>query len=99
MTTGWKILKPGEEMCQTCGVRHEENEPHDANSLYWNLHNELRNLPEPTWSDAIAHCDQDTQKHWAHYIWTGYVKAGKMSKEKAGALVRAIALSEPLPPR
>jgi hypothetical protein len=90
------LLPPAPGSCEVCAGDHAAEEPHDADSLYWAFKAQAEGLPSPTWSDAIAHCDEDTQACWVGGLWE-LVKAGQVTEKKAGPLVKAIALGHPLP--
>jgi hypothetical protein len=90
------LLHPAPGNCQVCAAKHAPQEPHDADSLCWAFKAQAEGLPSPTWSDAIAHCDEASRATFAEGVWE-FVKAGIITEEKAGPLVKAIALGHPLP--
>jgi len=62
--TKWMLLpcKPG--ICQLCAVDHPPEMPHNQQSLYYQYHFFSLNNRWPTWEDAMAHCDDETQGLW-----------------------------------
>jgi hypothetical protein len=58
------LLPPPPDHCQICAVKHEPDEPHDPESLYYQLvfHNE--NGRKATWADAMAHCPDEVKELW-----------------------------------
>lgn len=50
--TGIRILIPIRGTCPLCAARHEKGEPHDRDSLYFQLQFYRRHKRLPTWEDA-----------------------------------------------
>ena len=63
-TMAWKVLPPAAGQCQVCARKHEPGEPHDAQSLYYNMTFNGMVGRAPTWADALAHCDDATKHTW-----------------------------------
>ena len=61
---GLKLLPPKSDLCQECATKHSPNEPHNRNSLYYQIHFKIRHGRAPNWEDAIAHCDGKTKQFW-----------------------------------
>ncbi len=61
---GFALLPPKEGTCPLCAVKHEMKQPHNQQSLFWQYDFYGKNGRWPTWKDAMAHCDEATQKHW-----------------------------------
>lgn len=59
-----KITAPGPGMCPVCATKHDERDPHDRDSLYYQ--NQFYKLHKrfPTWADAMSHCSAMTQAVW-----------------------------------
>lgn len=72
MTTGketsepmaWHIVPPPKDACQICAVKHPPDQPHNAQSLYYQMAFQGIVGRPPTWADAIAHCDERLRKAW-----------------------------------
>lgn len=66
----WNLLPPASDACQICAREHPPEDPHNQQSLhyqYWFRLREARAGREerwPTWADAMAHCDSQTQAMW-----------------------------------
>lgn len=58
------LLPPAPNACQECARIHGADEPHDANSLYYQLHFKLEQGRDPTWADAMVHCSEATKAAW-----------------------------------
>lgn len=51
------LLPPRPGACKECACFHAPALPHDPNSLYYQMHFYQKHRRFPTWSDAMAHCD------------------------------------------
>jgi hypothetical protein len=60
----WNVLPPAADKCQVCAVKHAPSEPHDAQSLYYQMTFNGMIGRAPTWADAIAHCDDGVKRAW-----------------------------------
>ncbi len=60
----WKVMPPRKDTCQVCAVKHHPNEPHNQQSLYYQMIFEGQIGRAPTWADAMAHCDDTTKAEW-----------------------------------
>jgi hypothetical protein len=58
------MLPPRPGVCQECAVDHKHDEPHNQQSLYYQMHFHARHGRWPTWTDAMAHCPDDVKAHW-----------------------------------
>ena len=58
------MLPPHPEKCQVCAVRHHPGDPHNRDSLYYQMRFYQDSQRFPTWDDAMAHCDAATQAAW-----------------------------------
>lgn len=72
------LLPPHPDACQVCGhyPAHGEDDPHNAQSLYYQYSFFGENGRWPTWADAIAHCSAETKARWeqelrARGAWSG----------------------------
>ncbi len=64
-TTPFLILPPeNQSVCQTCGVEHDADAPHDATSLRYQYAFRSVHGRWPTWKDALAHCDEAVRIEW-----------------------------------
>lgn len=63
--TPMHVMPPEDaQACQTCGRRHEPDQPHDATHLHYQYSFYAAHGRWPTWKDAIAHCDAPTREAW-----------------------------------
>lgn len=62
------LLPPPAGTCPICAVKHEPNQPHNCQSLYYQYRFYGIRGRWPTWADAIAHCDATTKKHWTQAL-------------------------------
>jgi hypothetical protein len=58
------LLPPRPEVCQTCACKHEDVEPHNAQSLYYQTKFNMENGRSATWLDAMAHCSDGMKSLW-----------------------------------
>lgn len=58
------LLPPKEGTCAACAVEHRDDQPHNQQSLYYQYRFYGLRGRWPTWADAIAHCDRETQSMW-----------------------------------
>lgn len=50
--------------CQVCATRHEPKEPHNAQSLPYQMWFKATYGRGATWADAIAHCSPELAETW-----------------------------------
>lgn len=55
-------VKPG--TCEWCAVAHPPGDPHNKDSLVYQMKFNAINGRWPTWTDAMAHCTPETREHW-----------------------------------
>lgn len=58
------IILPKSDVCQECAVKHRADEPHNLQSLYYQMQFRLKYNRQPTWEDAMAHCEERIKKMW-----------------------------------
>lgn len=60
------LMPPHPDACQTCGQRpaHAPEQPHNAQSMYYQYVFYGEHGRWPTWKDAIAHCPADVSELW-----------------------------------
>ena len=58
------LLSPPPDLCQECAIKHDLDEPHNPDSLYYNLWFKQQHDRVPTWTDAIAHCSPEVKAAW-----------------------------------
>ena len=60
----WRVIPPPADCCQICAVKHIEVQPHNAQSLYYQMIFTNMIGRAPTWADAMAHCTPVVQAQW-----------------------------------
>ncbi len=64
----WKVLPPSGDKCQVCAWVHEPQEPHNAQTVYYQLLFYSMVGRPPTWADALAHCDEKMKMTWERLL-------------------------------
>ena len=65
---GFTLLPPARDVCQECAVKHKPEDPHDANSLYYQLVFYRKHGRYPTWEDALQHCPEAIKDAWEEIL-------------------------------
>lgn len=60
----WTMLPPSPDVCSQCACDHEPEIPHNQQSLHYQYAFYAEHDRWPTWADAMAHCDEETQRSW-----------------------------------
>ena len=55
------VSAPTSGRCPLCADKHDEREPHNRDSLYYQQKFYRLHKRFPTWADAMAHCSTITQ--------------------------------------
>ena len=58
------MTPPAPDKCQICAAKHEPEEPHNAQSLFYRVAFAAMIGREPTWADALAHCSDEVRRPW-----------------------------------
>jgi len=58
------LLPPAPGHCPVCAVAHEPEQPHNSDSLFYQLNFYHEHNRWPTWADAMAHCTPETKAAW-----------------------------------
>ncbi len=60
------IVPPDLDACQVCGrlPAHDADQPHDAQSLYYQYAFYGEHGRWPTWKDALEHCSEPVRRLW-----------------------------------
>jgi len=73
LQTGEETIKEGSQLrmlpgppgtCEMCHTKHDEGAPHNQESLAYRMKFHELNGRRPTWSDAMAHCSEQTKSVW-----------------------------------
>jgi len=62
--SGLMMLPAAPGKCPECAVAHEPAEPHNKDSLFYQMKFHGAHGRWPVWADAIAHCDEQVRKMW-----------------------------------
>lgn len=62
------LLPPAPGRCQTCATTHGPHEPHNAQSLYYQMAFQMEHGRGPDWRDAMAHCADDVRELWTREL-------------------------------
>lgn len=57
-----KVLPPRPGVCKLCAARHAADQPHERDSLYYQVKFYRRFRRFPTWEDAMNHCSEETKR-------------------------------------
>ena len=60
----FELLPPRADLCQVCAVDHDPHQPHNLQSLYYQVYFNQLHGRSPTWTDALAHCSDDVKAQW-----------------------------------
>lgn len=62
---GGLMMLPGPPgTCSWCHVKHAADQPHNQQSLSYQIKFQTLHGRAPTWSDAMAHCSPEVQSLW-----------------------------------
>lgn len=76
-----RILAPGKWKCPLCADRHSSYEPHNRNSLYYQVKFRRKNGREPTWTDAMGELSQLMRAYWRGELLKKTMKGGENVKK------------------
>lgn len=62
------LLAPPPDLCPVCAYEHDDREPHNQESLYYQYRFYGMRGRWPTWADALAHCSVDVQRFWQQVL-------------------------------
>jgi hypothetical protein len=62
------LLPPHPGKCQACAVDHKHDQPHNAQSLYYQMKFKMEKGRYPNWIDAMEHCDETTKTAWKNLL-------------------------------
>lgn len=87
VTKGFILLPPAAHLCQVCAHDHPSDQPHNAQTLFYQTKFFMDHGRAPTWMDATGHCSPEVREHWLSALRDlGVdVDAGKVHPAKGGA--------------
>lgn len=63
--TGTMHMLPAKEgTCETCATAHDPDQPHNAQSIFYQMRFQLEHGRGPTWIDAMEHCTEAVRAVW-----------------------------------
>lgn len=62
--SGGMLLPPRPDVCQECAVDHSADQPHNAQSLFYQYRFYGDRGRWPTWRDVVAHCAPEVREAW-----------------------------------
>ena len=73
---GFKMLPPASDKCQVCAAdKHDDNVPHNRDSLYYQLWFNATHGRSPTWADASILCDTEMKTRLKTYLEKNGIKS------------------------
>jgi len=58
------LAPPRRGTCRECATPHGPREPHNRDSLYYQMKFRQKHGRTPSWTDAIAHLDEADREKW-----------------------------------
>lgn len=58
------LLGPPPDKCQVCATEHDHDQPHNKDSLFYQMSFYATHGRWPLWSDAMAHCADKVRAAW-----------------------------------
>lgn len=65
----FSLLPPAPDKCPECATAHPPGQPHNRDSLYYQIKFHREHGRSPTWNDAWRHCTPETQRTWRKGLW------------------------------
>jgi hypothetical protein len=64
----FKMLPGPDGSCEWCHVKHDPSQPHNKQSLAYQMKFNQIHGRYPTWTDAMAHCSEDIKVKWKKHL-------------------------------
>lgn len=74
---GLCLLPPKQDVCPECATKHEPDQPHNQQSLYYRMQFRIKYGRSPIWEDAMSHCNEETKRIWRDELVKAGEKLGK----------------------
>jgi hypothetical protein len=65
---GLRMLPGPPGTCEWCHTEHEPDQPHNQQSLPYQMKFHTLHGRWPTWSDAMAHCTPEVKAQWREHL-------------------------------
>jgi hypothetical protein len=76
--SGAFMLPPPSDCCQECAKKHDPDQAHNQQSIFYQYNFSNKHGRWPTWKDAVAHCPPEIQEAWKAEL----LKVGAWSEPK-----------------
>lgn len=82
--TKMMMLPAKEGTCEQCATKHEPEQPHNAQAMFYQYYFYNETGKWPNWTDAMAHCSDKVKEFWiSHLKQAGVdVEAGRVHPTK-----------------
>ncbi len=88
---GMMLMPAKQGHCQVCAVKHPPEQPHNAQSLTYQVRFKALHGRDATWADALAHClSAEIKSHWKRCL----KEKGAWTQPKRGVAVIAEPVDE-----
>lgn len=77
------LLPAAPGTCPICAVKHDPEQPHNQQSLYYQMHHQMEHGRGATWEDAMAHCSEEIKVAWIVALGEHGVVVGSQETEEA----------------
>lgn len=58
------LLPPAPDKCQICAVKHKPEQPHNHDSIFYQVNFHMKHKRSATWHDAMEHCSPEVKSLW-----------------------------------
>lgn len=65
----FSLLPAAPDKCPECASGHPPEQPHNRDSLFYQIKFHQANGRFPTWNDAMRHCTTEMQRAWRKGLW------------------------------
>ncbi len=76
-SNAYTMLPPRPDVCQECAVDHPWDQPHNRDSLYYQMTFFAMHGRYPTWTDSMAHCSEGIKAMWRIGLVARYRELGR----------------------
>jgi hypothetical protein len=58
------LVPPPPGHCPECAIKHDADQPHNRDSIFYQMKFKMDKGRDPTWHDAVEHCSEEVKSHW-----------------------------------
>lgn len=73
---GLQLLPNAPGTCDWCAVDHPPDQPHNQQSLYYQMKFHAIKGRWPTWTDAMKHCTAEMKAEWRKHLREKMIEVG-----------------------